>query len=160
MTESEKYNRELVLEQELHRRDAIHRFAAFLDYTSHTYSRQWFHTLIANKCQALIDGTLGTDRLMIFCPPQHGKSEIISRKLPAWALGIIPTMKIVGVSYSADLAQQFSRAVQRTIDSSGYGEVFPNTCLNNSNLNTDAKRCLCESKRYALAKKTGKKPVF
>lgn len=128
------------LHRELHRRDAMSRFAVFLDYTSAEYSRQWFHTLIAEKCQELLEGTLGTDRLMLFVPPQHGKSEIVSRKFPAWALGRNPLLKIVGSSYSADLAQQFSRAIQRTIDSEEYGQVFPATYLNNQRVSKDAKR--------------------
>ncbi len=128
------------LERELQRREADRRFPVFLDYTNPTYSRQWFHTLIAEKCQMLIEGTLGTDRLMLFVPPQHGKSEIVSRKFPAWALGRNPLLKIVGSSYSADLAEQFSRSIQRTIDSSEYGEVFPNTFLNNQRVINDKKR--------------------
>ncbi len=130
----------LELERELHRRDAIERFPVFLDYSSQTYSRQWFHTLIAERCQQLLQGTLTTSKLMIFVPPQHGKSEIVSRKFPAWALGKNPLLKIVGVSYSADLAQQFSRAIQRTIDSSEYGDVFPNTFLNNQRVKNDTQR--------------------
>lgn len=73
-------------------------------------------------------------------PPQHGKSEIVSRKFPAWALGRNPMLKIVGTSYSADLAQQFSRAIQRTIDSDEFVRVFPKTYLNSSNVKTDSKR--------------------
>lgn len=130
----------LELERELQKREARLRFPVFLDYVMPAYERQWFHTLIAEKCQQLIEGTLGTDRLMFFVPPQHGKSEIVSRKFPAWALGIEPTLKIVGSSYSADLAQQFSRSIQRTIDSSEYGEVFPNTFLNNQRVKSDTKR--------------------
>lgn len=130
----------LELERELQRRDAIGRFPVFLDFTMPTYNRQWFHTLIADKCQRLLEGTLGTDRLMLFVPPQHGKSEIVSRKFPAWALGRNPLLKIVGSSYSADLAEQFSRSIQRTIDSSEYGEVFPNTYLNNQRVTVDKKR--------------------
>ena len=64
----------LELERELHKRDARQRFPVFLDYTTPSYDRRWFHTLIANKCQQLLEGTLGTDRLMLFVPPQHGKS--------------------------------------------------------------------------------------
>ena len=130
----------LELERELHKRDARVRFPVFLDYTAPSYDRQWFHTLIAEKCQQLLEGTLGTDRLMLFVPPQHGKSEIVSRKFPAWALGVNPLLKIVGSSYSADLAQQFSRSIQRTIDGSEYGEVFPNTYLNNMRVKTDTQR--------------------
>lgn len=138
--EYDKAMRLLELERELHKREARTRFPVFLDYASPTYSRQWFHTLIAEKCQMLLEGTLGTNRLMLFVPPQHGKSEIVSRKFPAWALGIEPTLKIVGSSYSADLAEQFSRSIQRTIDSSEYGEVFPNTYLNNQHVTHDMKR--------------------
>lgn len=138
--DSEKATRLLELERELYRRDAIARFPVFLDYTQPTYSRKWFHTLIAEKCQKLLDGTLGTSKLMLFVPPQHGKSEIVSRKFPAWALGVNPLLKIVGTSYSADLAQQFSRSIQRTIDSTEYGEVFPNTFLNSVRVTNDTKR--------------------
>lgn len=130
----------LELEKELHKRDARTRFPVFLDYTMPSYDRRWFHTLIAEKCQQLVENNLGTDRLMLFVPPQHGKSEIVSRKFPAWVLGINPLMKIVGSSYSADLAQQFSRSIQRTIDSEEYGEVFPNTYLNNKRVKTDSTR--------------------
>ncbi len=128
---NDKSMRELELEKELYRRVAQKRFSVFLDYLSPTYSRQWFHTFIAQKCQSLLQGELTTNRLMIFVPPQHGKSEIVSRKFPAWALGVNPLLKIVGTSYSADLALQFSRAIQRTIDSEEYAEVFPKTYLNN-----------------------------
>lgn len=130
----------LELERELHRREAVKRFSVFLDYTNPSYSRQWFHTLVAEKCQALLQGTLGSDRLMLFMPPQHGKSEIVSRKFPAWALGYNPLLKIVGTSYSADLAQGFSRSIQRTIDSPEYSEVFPNTFLNNQRILKDDRR--------------------
>ena len=67
------------LEKELYRRDAQTSFPVFLNYTQPTYDRQWFHTLIAQKCQQLYEGTLGTNKLMLFVPPQHGKSEIVSR---------------------------------------------------------------------------------
>ena len=118
------------LEREVLRRKAVQSFPHFLDYTDPNYSRQWFHTLIAEKCQDLLLGRLATDRLMVFVPPQHGKSEIVSRKFPAWALGYNPKLKIVGTSYAANLAQGFSRSIQRTIDSPEYKEVFPCTFLN------------------------------
>ena len=64
------------LEKELQKRDARDRFAVFLDYTTPTYDRQWFHTLIADKCQQLLNGTLGTNRLMLSIAPQHGHVSI------------------------------------------------------------------------------------
>lgn len=118
--------------RECQRQNAKRHFPIYLDYIDPNYTRQWFHTLIATKCQQLILGGTPKSRLMIFVPPQHGKSQIVSRQLPAWALGINPNFKIVGSSYSSTLAQSFSRAVQRTIDSPEYGEVFPDTNLNKS----------------------------
>lgn len=111
------------------RRMAASNLSVFLDYVFPNYDRQWFHTLIAHKCQQLIDGTLGSDRLMLFLPPQHGKSQIVSRALPAWAMGANPDIKIVSCSYSGELASQFSRAVQRIIISDEYAMTFPSTRL-------------------------------
>lgn len=128
------------LERELKRRKAFLSFPDFLDYTDGNYNRQWFHTLIAEKCQDLLLGKLPTNRLMVFVPPQHGKSEIVSRKFPAWALGYNPKIKIVGTSYAVSLAHGFSRAIQRTIDSTEYREVFPATFLNSQSVANDAKR--------------------
>lgn len=122
--------------KELQRRKAGEYFATFLDYTQDNYDRQWFHTLIARKCQELMENKLPTNRLMIFVPPQHGKSEIVSRKFPAWILGRNPKLKIVGASYSSDLAQQFSRSIQRVIDSDAYKAVFPKTYLNGKGVET------------------------
>jgi predicted phage terminase large subunit-like protein len=87
-----------------------------------SYDRMWFHTLIADKCQDLFEGKI--KKLMVFVPPQHGKSEITSRKLPAWVLGKNPKSKIVGASYSSDLAAGFSRSVQLTLDSPEFEKIF------------------------------------
>ena len=112
-------------------------FAHFLGYINSAYQLEWFHRIIAEHCQALIEGKI--KNLMVFVPPQHGKSEIISRNFPAWAFGRNPNLKIAGCSYSSDLAAQFSRAIQRTIDSEKYKAIFPDTYLNDSNIVTKAK---------------------
>lgn len=132
--------RKQALERELKRRKSVLSFPDFLDYLDPNYSRQWFHTIIAQHCQDLLLGRLPTSRLMVFVPPQHGKSEIVSRKFPAWALGYNPRLKIVGASYASSLAQGFSRNIQRTIDSDEFRQVFPHTFLNSQNVSTDAKR--------------------
>lgn len=122
--------RELELRRRFLQLDAAENFRQFLPYINTSYDRQWFHTEIADQCQKLLDGQI--TNLMVFMPPQHGKSEIVSRQFPAWALGRDPDLKIVGCSYSADLAQQFSRSIQRTIDTAEYGAIFPLTTLNGS----------------------------
>ena len=129
--------RKLELERILLRMDAPNRLCKFIPYMNPQYSQQWFHRVIADNCQKLLEGKI--KNLMVFVSPQHGKSEIISRSFPAYALGRNPDLKIVGTSYSANLAEQFSLSIQRIIDSKEYQAIFPNTYLNGSNVRTNVK---------------------
>jgi predicted phage terminase large subunit-like protein len=43
-------------------------------------------------------------RLMVFMPPRHGKSELISKYFPAWYLGTHPDHRVILSSYEADFA--------------------------------------------------------
>lgn len=76
---------------------------------------------------------------MVFMPPRHGKSELVSRRLPAYILGKNPDAKIITASYGGDLAQRMNRDVQRIIDSREYGVLFPETILSGTGVMTDAK---------------------
>lgn len=58
-------------------------------------------------------------RVMIFMPPRHGKSEVVSKKAPAWILGGHPEWEIILSSYSADLAYDFSRIARNTLAEHG-----------------------------------------
>ena len=94
----------------------------------------WHHRLL---CEYLDDFTKKKiRRLMVFMPPRHGKSELVSRKLPAYIFGCNPDANIISTSYSADLAQRMNRDVQRIIDSPAYGELFPETKLFGKNIRT------------------------
>lgn len=75
-------------------------------------------------------------RLIVSVPPQTGKSEGSSRNLPAFMLGLNPDLKICIGSYSATIARDFNRDVQRIIDTEEYAKVFPETRLNGSNVVT------------------------
>ena len=118
--------------KELQRRKARRTFHDFLAYVNPKYQMMWYHKLIADYCQLLFEGVV--PKLMITCPPQHGKSEIVSRLFPAWALGVEPDLKIVGCSYSATLAGSFNRAIQRVIGGDEYKTLFPDTFLNDERL--------------------------
>ncbi|KQU22392.1 hypothetical protein ASG61_23085 [Bacillus sp. Leaf75] len=54
------------------------------------------------------------DRLLIFMPPRHGKSEVSTKKFPAWVLMRNPTWEMIISSYSADLAFDFSKIARDT----------------------------------------------
>ena len=58
---------------------------AFTEFTNPLYERAQHHEQIAAKLEAVERGEI--DRLMIFMPPRHGKSELASKRFPAWCWG-------------------------------------------------------------------------
>jgi len=48
-------------------------------------------------------------RLMVTCPPQHGKSSLQSHYFPGWWLGMFPDDPIILASYEADFAARWGR---------------------------------------------------
>lgn len=115
---------------------AKRRMAGFTKYTMPEYRMNWHHEVTCAALDMLMEGSI--KRLMLFMPPRHGKSELGSRRFPAYALGKNPNLKIIATSYSADLASLMNRDVQRIIDDEQYKKVFPNTHLNESNVRTTA----------------------
>jgi hypothetical protein len=53
-------------------------------------------------------------RLMIFLPPRHGKSELVTVRYTAWRLEQDPTLNVILGSYNQRLANRFSRKVRIT----------------------------------------------
>lgn len=84
--------------------------AAELDATNRTTAAL---DLIDSELAAVAAGR--NDRLMVFCPPQEGKSQKISRRFPAWLLSHDPTLKIAIVSYAADKAVRWGRQIRRDV---------------------------------------------
>jgi predicted phage terminase large subunit-like protein len=60
-----------------------------------------------------------TKRLMVFMPPRHGKSELISKFFPAWYLGTFPNNHVILVSYEADFAASWGRKAREVLDELG-----------------------------------------
>jgi predicted phage terminase large subunit-like protein len=52
-------------------------------------------------------------KLMIFVPPRHGKSQLVTVRYPAWMLERSPDKRVIIGSYSAMLAESFSRNTRR-----------------------------------------------
>ena len=72
------------------------------------------HRLIGEKIQAAFEGR-GSPRLMIFAPPRHGKSELVSKIAPAYFLGRWPSRKVISASHTAGLAEGFGGQVRDLI---------------------------------------------
>lgn len=109
----------------------------FVTFNKKDYQVNWHHRLLCSYLDKFVRGEI--KRLMVFMPPQHGKSELVSRMLPAYILGKNPKTKIVLASYSSDLSSSFNRDCQRIMDGEAYKEIFPETKLNASNIVTVAK---------------------
>ena len=109
---------------------------AFTQYTYPAYDTNWHHRTICEYLDKLIAGDI--KRLMIFTHPRAGKSELVSRRLPAYALGRNPELSIISASYGAALARRMNRDVQRIIDTDAYRDLFPQTQLNGRNVRTAA----------------------
>lgn len=63
-------------------------------------------------------------RLMLNMPPSYGKTEIIGRTFPAWALGRDRTRKIIYISYSDELCRKISNQVRDLMKSDFWCQVF------------------------------------
>lgn len=107
------------------------KFENFVLHTMPSYSTGWFNEqLCAVLDQFYRDVEAGKQpRLIIQAPPRHGKSELVSRKFPAWCFAQNPNLNIIASSYSSDLAKRMSRDVQRTLEdtpfTSTYGVYMP-----------------------------------
>ena len=107
----------------------------FTTFTSPGYNVNWHHEIMCRYLErwAFGQGDDAIKRLMIFMPPGSGKSELVSRRLPAWIYGRNPDVGIIATSYAASLAQDMNIDVQRIIDSELYKELFPGTHLSGKN---------------------------
>jgi len=89
----------------------------------------------------------GGARILIECPPRHGKSELVAKWLPVWSLFRDPGYHAAVISYGKDLAERSVRAardisrefsaelgLRLAVEQSDYLEVIagrgrPNGCL-------------------------------
>ncbi len=66
-----------------------------------------FSELLIDLLQQVADGEL--TRLIVCCPPRHGKSQLVSRLFPAYWVSRHPQLFCAIASYSAELAYAHSR---------------------------------------------------
>lgn len=107
----------------LRRRKARAHIRDFTLYTFPDYRMQAFHRQLCEYLQAVIEGRI--TRLMVFAPPQHGKSELVSVRLPAFWLAKRPEDPVILTSYGGELAQDKSRQVRDILTSPEYQALFP-----------------------------------
>jgi predicted phage terminase large subunit-like protein len=88
-------------------------FPSWLRKVSPSFRWDWpYQKLIYEKLQAITDGR--SKRLLIFLPPRHGKSELVTVRYTAWRLKNDPALNVILGSYNQRLANRFSRKVRIT----------------------------------------------
>ena len=111
----------------LRRRAARAHLLDFVDFTMPSYAAAPHHREIAAALEQVEGGAI--DRLMVIAPPRHGKTELVSKRAPAWFLGRKPERQIIAASYGQDLARDFGREVRNIVASMDYRRVFPGVAL-------------------------------
>ena len=136
---------QLAAQELLKRRKARRGLLDFILYINPEYIVSEFSVeLCAALDQFFLDQQAGLRPVLVVqAPPQHGKSDIVSRYAPAYIFGLNPDLSIGGLSYSKDLATDMNRDVQRIMMSPEYGRLFPDSSLNSKRVVTidvEAKR--------------------
>lgn len=137
----------------LRRRRARRSLLDFATYTMPDYSVSWHHRLICDYLDRFARGEIA--RLILNLPPRHGKSELASRRLPAYLLGRNPDLRIIACSHTASLAEKMNRDVQRVLDGQEYRRLFPDTQLSTGNIRTVAGAPLRNSEMFEVVGRKG-----
>lgn len=85
-------------------------FRHFISQVNPHFRWYWHCEVIADTLERVVSGELS--RVLIFLPPRYGKSELISRLLPAYFLHKHPERWVALSSYGAELAYTLSRAAR------------------------------------------------
>ena len=115
--------RKQAIQEVLRRKNAQESLLSFTTYTYSDFEVNKHHEVIASALERVEAGLC--KRLMIFMPPRHGKSELASRRFPAWFMGKHPNQPIITASYGQELSSDFGREVRNIVDSKEYKAVFP-----------------------------------
>lgn len=125
---------------------------AFTQYTFPQYKTDAYHKNVADHLNEVVLGDI--KNLMLFAPPQTGKSELVSTRLPSYWLAKNPELPVALVSYGASLAYRNSRLARSVFESPQYKEIFPHMMRDTSNWRMHDWHILDE-KAYVLAAGVG-----
>jgi len=118
---------QLAAQQLQARRAARLQVEAFVAFTKPDYLFKAFHQTVCDYLDRFERREIR--KMMVLLPPQHGKTELVTRRYTAYRLGTQPDTKMAICSFGAEIAEGFGRDVQRIIDSDAYRALFPDTRL-------------------------------
>ena len=115
-------------------RDARKSLLSFITFINPFYQVKEHHRIICDTLDDFIEGKTDYANLLILAHPRSGKSEIVSRFLPAYFLGKFPTYDIICGTYGHHLVDGFGGFVRNLMLSEEYKEVFPEVELSKDSL--------------------------
>nr|MBP9742794.1 terminase family protein [Burkholderiales bacterium] len=102
----------------------INNFSNFCKFMIPEFDWQWYHDIIMNKIQQLIDA--GRGNLIIELPQQHGKTVVAGVLLTSYIFGRFPEKRLVYATYNEERAKDVvQNELLPVIMSETYAEVFP-----------------------------------
>jgi predicted phage terminase large subunit-like protein len=137
----------------LRRRRGRERLIPFTEYTLPKYKADPFHNLVAEKLEAVERGEI--KRLMLFAPPRHGKSELSTRRFPAYFMARNPDKNVISASYNGDFATTFGRDVRNIVKGKEFATLFPDTKIRTDNRAADEWELEQGGKYFAVGVGTG-----
>lgn len=99
--------------------DSLMSYACLMD--AHYVPLEW-HRYLCSRLEAAIKK--GSGRIMVFAPPRHGKSRMVSTELPAWYMGKHPRSNVICASYGATLAERNGQSVRDRLGSKVHQTIF------------------------------------
>lgn len=99
------------------------------DVEASSYKDAKHHRAVAKVLEAIINEEVEYTFVILTMPPRHGKSEQVSRKLPAWLMGRFPHQHGVVATYNDDFAADFGKDVRTIVKTPQFRQVFPNVSL-------------------------------
>ena len=97
------------------------------DVTRSVYDNRRHHDAVAAALEEVEKGNI--QFLILTMPPRHGKTELCSRRFPAWFMGRHPEWSVVVAAYNETLAMDFGAEVRRIMVSPAFKQVFPDVRL-------------------------------
>lgn len=115
----------------LRRREARRSLLSFIRYINPDYIVSDFAIQVCAELERFLADCLAGLRplLILEAPPQHGKSDMVSRYLPAFIFGHYPDLRLAGLSYAKDLASDMNRDVQAIMSTPEYAQLFPSSSM-------------------------------
>lgn len=82
-----------------------------------------FHLVIGDTLERALAGEY--NRVIINIPPWHGKTELITKSFPVWAMWRNPYLQVIATGYSTTLTQWFSSEAKDYYKSDTHQKIFP-----------------------------------